>query len=36
MQRLKTQGNINNVPDSYIKMAFFNNYDTSQYLNLYI
>ena len=36
MTRLKTIGNINNIPDSFIKMAFFNNYNPNLELNIFI
>ena len=28
MTRLKNIGNINNIPDNFVRMTFFNNYDT--------
>ena len=36
MGRLKSLGNVYNIPDKYIKMSFLNNYDYTQELNLFI
>ena len=29
MTRLKTIGELNNIPDTFIRMAFLNNYDNT-------